>query len=134
MARSYSVRVVALILRLDGKWLDNLLSRFHLPGVSRSRQGVERGISEDGLLAIELCRILNLELGVSIARSVAIVDTGVHGGEGDMRFSTPSGLTLSMDLSGVRRRLRERTLDAVEAAPVTRRGRPPRSPSVPEPA
>ena len=127
MARTFSVRVVALVLRLEPKWLDNLLSRYHLPGVDRTRQGVERRVSEEGLLAVEGCRILNLELGVSVPRAVAIVHTAVPGGAREMRFTTPSGLTLSMDLHGVRRRLLERILDAVESAPVTRRGRPPRS-------
>ena len=127
MARTYSARVIALSLGLDGKWLDNLLSRHPMRGVARSRQGVERRISEEGLLAIEVCRILNLELGVSLHQSVAIAGSAIPEGDAvEMRFATPSGLTVTLALDGVRRRLRERLLDAVEAAPHAPRGRPPR--------
>lgn len=128
MARTYSVRVVALVLRLDDKWLDNLLSRFPLRGVRRSRQGVERRVSEEGLVAIELCRILGIELGVPLHRSVAIAEAALEGGAPEMRFTTPSGLILTMDLEALRERLRGRILDAVEAAPAIRRGRPRRAP------
>lgn len=133
MSRTYSVRVAALLLRLDNKWLDNLLSRFLLRGVHRSRQGVERRVSEEGLLAIELCRILNIELGVSLHRSVVIAETALQGGGTGIHYRTPSGLTLSMDRDELQRRLRERIVDAVEASPVIRRGRPPRRVSRGEP-
>ena len=72
MSRSYNARITALITGVQLTWLDNLLSRHNLPGVSRSRQGIDRRISEEGMLAVELCRILNLELGISLTHAVEI--------------------------------------------------------------
>jgi hypothetical protein len=125
MARSYNARITALITGVHPKWLDNLLSRYHLPGVAQSRQGVERRISDEGLLAIELCRILNLELGVSVAQAATIARGCMRdAAEVELRFATPSGLALSLSLSATRARLRERTMEAVEMVAAAPRGRP----------
>ena len=128
MLRSYTVRSVALALGLPSKWIDNLLSRHTLPGVERSRQGVERRVSDDGLLAIELARILNLELGVSTERAAEIAREAMSlRTPGVMKFSTSSGLSLHFPVADIERRLRERMIDALEATARRRRGRPPRS-------
>ena len=125
MLRTYSPRISALITGADPKWLDNLLSRHDLPGVSRARRGVERRITEDGLLAIELCRILNLELGVSVQQAATIVSAcNVFPGEDVFQFRTASGLMLQLPILETRSRLRERTIEAVEMVAAVRRGRP----------
>ena len=123
--RSYSARITALITGVPLKWLDNLLSRHHLPGVNGGRQGLARRISDDGILAVEICRILNLELGISLHQSAEIASVclrSVH--DSEWRYSTPSGLTLSLSIPAARARLRERTMDAVEMVADTPRGRP----------
>lgn len=130
MPRTYTVRTVALALGVSTRWADNLLSRHALPGVERRRQGVERRITDEGLLATEVCRILNLELGVSIERAAEIARDVMNsgGGGGETIFSTPSGLTLRFSVSDLVRRLRERMIDALEATARLPRGRPPISP------
>ena len=128
MARSYTVSTIAFALGVPRKWADNLLSRHALPGVDRSRQGVERRVTDDGLLAIEVARILNLELGVSMERAAAIARDAMSSRTPDgMRFSTSSGLSLHFPVVEIERRLRERMMDALEATTRKRRGRPPRS-------
>ena len=125
MSRSYSARITALITDTKPKWLDNLLSRHELPGVSRSRQGVERRISDEGLLAVELCRILNLELGVSLAQAVGISAQCLRDASASvLRYMTPSGLALTLSIVATRARLRDRTMDAVEMVAAVPRGRP----------
>ncbi|MGH7636279.1 MAG: hypothetical protein ACREOK_01405 [Gemmatimonadaceae bacterium] len=125
MARSYNVRIAALITDAPIKWLDNLLSRHHLVGVDRHRQGVERRISDNGLLAVEMCRILALELGLSLRQAVAITNDCLRGELGDeLRYAMPSGLTLHFPLGATRARLRDRTREAVEMVAMARRGRP----------
>lgn len=128
MARSYTVKAVALALGVPSKWTDNLLSRHALPGVERSRQGVERRVSDEGLLAIELARILNLELGVSLERAAAIARDMVNSRTAsEMGFATPSGLSLHFPVAEIEQRLRQRMMDALEATARVPRGRPPRS-------
>ena len=125
MARSYGARITALITGVQTKWLDNLLSRHELPGVSRGRQGVARRISDPGLLAVELCRILNLELGVSLAQAAEIATQCLRSSSDvELRYATPSGLLLSLSLPAARDRLRARTTEAIEMVADTRRGRP----------
>ena len=128
MARSYTVKAVALALGVQSKWTDNLLSRHAIPGVERSRQGIERRVTDDGLLAIELIRILNLELGVSMERAAGIAREAMKSSAPvGMSFVTSSGLSLHFPVADIERRLRERMMDALEATARRRRGRPPRS-------
>lgn len=126
MSRAYTVAVTALIVGVDAKWLDNLLSRHQLPGVNKRRQGVQRSITEIGLLAIESCRVLNLELGVSLSRAAAITMAALDAKEPEvLRVETESGLVITWSLVAARQRLRARIPDAVEQVPMLARGRPP---------
>jgi hypothetical protein len=124
MPRSYSTRLIALTTGADYRWLDNLLSRHDLPGVSRTERGVERRISDDGVLTIELVRILNIELGVSVAAAVGIsrVIQGPPAKRGEYR--TVSGLVLTLPLDDIRQRLRARLAEATEFIANVPRGRP----------
>lgn len=124
MARSYNAKLVALTIGVQAKWLDNLLSHSNLPGVARGRQGVERRITDVGLLAIELVRIATSELGIPLARAVEIAAVVVTSPTGERHFSTSSGASIHFPLAHIDRRLRERMLDAIEAVPRMRRGRP----------
>ena len=127
MPRTYNARITGLIVGVQPKWLDNLLSRYDLPGVARSRQGVERRLTDDGILAVELCRILNLELGLSLAQSATIASQCVRDvGAGELRHTTASGLVVSLPLPVTRVRLRDRAMEAVDMVAAARRGRPPR--------
>jgi hypothetical protein len=128
MPRSYSVRVAALTMGVDSKWIDNMLSRHQLPGISRQRRGIERRIDDEGLMAIELMRILNLELGISIAGAVAITATMMAPNSAGI-YRTPSGLTLQVPLSELEARLRTRLDDALESVARVPRGRPRSAPN-----
>jgi hypothetical protein len=107
--------------------MDNLLSHHALPGVSRSKQGVERQVTDDGLLAIVMTRMLTIELGIPLSRAAAISRTTVASrSESPMRFVTESGITVVFPLAAIELRLRERMIEAVEAIGRVPRGRPPR--------
>ena len=125
--RSYSVRLIALAIGVPYKWLDNLLSRHSLPGIQRARQGIERRITDEGALGIELCRILNLELGVSLERAVAIAGESLASRTGDaFQYVTPGGLALHLPFAPLEQRLRTRIAEAVESVAQVPRGRPAR--------
>lgn len=131
MPRSYDVKVVALTVDAPVKWIDNLLSHHAIPGVERARQGVERRINDDGLLAIESVRLLVAEFGLPVGKAAALIRAAFHErvGSSQLRIVTASGIAIEIPSDDIARRLRERVVDAIEAVPRVRRGRPPaRSP------
>jgi phospholipid N-methyltransferase len=125
MARSYNVRLVALTLECDPKWVDNLLSHHPLPGVYQSRQGVERRVSDEGLVAIEATRMLACELGLPLAKAVAITSEAMRRrAEIETGVVTTSGIALSLPFASLESRIRARLLEAIEALGRVQRGRP----------
>jgi hypothetical protein len=109
----------------DIRWVDNLLSRHDLPGILRGRQGVQRSISDQGLLAIELTRLLSQKLGLSVGQSVAIARS-VLGARlsGSVRVEIAPALSLVVDLPVLEERLRAQVLQAMESVSRVPRGRP----------
>jgi hypothetical protein len=113
------------------KWVDNLLSHYELPGITRSRQGVARRITDEGLLAVESTRLLTTELGVPVAHAATIAAAAVQSRQdAQMRFLTASGVAIVFPVEDMQRRLHERVLDAVDGVASIRRGRPPRKPVI----
>lgn len=125
MARAYSVRTTALALGVPPKWVDNVLSHYDIPGVASQRQGIEREVGDLGVLVLELIRVLNYELGIPIPRAV-IIAIGIAA-DANARFVSPSGAEIRFSRTAIEVRLREQLIDAIEATPRMRRGRPPKS-------
>jgi hypothetical protein len=121
--RSYDVRVVALAIEAPDKWLDNLLSHHDVPGCEGSRQGISRRISDLGVLAIAVIRLLTVDAAIPVAHAVALVrEAATDGGIGPLR--TSSGLTIELP-PGFVAALQEHLRDAMQSAPRHARGRPP---------
>jgi hypothetical protein len=124
--RAYTSKTVALALRVPDKWVDNLLSHYSLPGVERGRQGVDRRISDTGVLAIQIVRLLSAELSLSVGRATELAADALRSRDGaTFALSTPSGIALVLPLLKLEQQLRERIVEAVETVAETRRGRPP---------
>jgi hypothetical protein len=121
----YTVTVTAFALGVSEKWLDNLLSHSQLPGVIRERQGINRTITEHGVLAIELVRILGEEMGMSVAAAETVVRAALSSTETEPTFRTASGVEIHFPAESLARSLRDRLRDALEAVPRRKRGRPP---------
>lgn len=129
MARSYDARVIALTTGQTLKWVDNLLSHHQFPGVIQGRQGVQRRISDDGLLAIEMARMLTMDLGVPLARAAVLVRGAIASRDArEIRVAVGVGLTVVFELDAIERRLRERVTEALESVARVPRGRPPLAP------
>jgi hypothetical protein len=127
MPRSYSAKLIALTVGASLKWVDNLLSHHSLPGVSRGKQGVERQVTDEGLLAIEMTRMLTSELGVPLGRAAGIASTVLAShSESPPRFVTQSGIAVVFPRAAIELRLRGRVIEAVEGVGRVPRGRPPR--------
>ena len=128
MARAYSVRFAAVTLGVQHKWLDNLLSRYDVPGVTGGTQGVSREIVAEGLLAIELVRALVHDFSVPLAKAAEMVAQATISPDGaDFVITSPSGLRISLSRSDAEARIRAQMFDAIEATVHVRRGRPPRN-------
>ena len=125
MLRSYTVRLVALTLDCDPKWIDNLLSHHAVPGVHRGRRGVERRVSDDAIVVIEAARILSSELGVPLSKAIALaVAASRQRGTSPHGVVSTSGISIVLPFADIEARLRHRIVDAVEALGRIRRGRP----------
>jgi hypothetical protein len=123
--RTYTVKLAALTVHAPYRWVDTLLSRHPLPGVAKTRQGIERRVTDEGLLAIELCRMLNLELGVSLEASSHIARDALAARSDDAAVHmTASGLSLTFPIRNIERRLRDSLADAIESIAHVPRGRP----------
>ena len=130
MRRAYDVRTVAVATTTSAKWIDNVLSHYSLPGVLGGRQGVARQVSDLGILAIELTRLLVNNADMAMARAVALVDRVLAARDGNVvSLELASGISIQLDLGAIERELRQRIVDAMESVAPVRRGRPRRSPS-----
>jgi hypothetical protein len=126
MARAYTVGTVALALNVPGKWIDNVLSHHPVAGVTQRRQGVARKVSPEGMLQLSLAIILIEDLEIPTAPALRLAESM---SDADGNLQTASGLRINIDLPAIRAALESRLAQAVEIAPVPRRGRPPQSAS-----
>src|SRR6266550_7980746 len=121
MARIYTITTAALTLGTSMKWLDNVLSHNRVSGVAQQRQGVSRRLTVEGLVGLAVAILLVRELGLPIAKAIAVAENLA---KNDGRYVAPQGLMLTLDLPSFRGDLLERLENAVEIAPVPKRGRP----------
>lgn len=124
MPRAYTVATAALALGMPIKWVDNVLSHNRVPGIRQERQGISRRLSIEGLLVLGLTAVLIHELGLSTAKAIIVAD-GIAKGSG--RYPAGEGLSIEIDIAAFRASLLEKLENAVEIAPIPRRGRPPAS-------
>lgn len=118
--------MAALTIGAPVKWVDNLLSHFHLTGVTRRARGFTRLIDEDGLLVLAVTRLLQDQLGIPLPQATRValeIVSRPRETQGEYRASR---VTLRIALTDLERELQERLRDAAEAVAHVRRGRPPR--------
>ena len=124
MARAYTIATAALALGTSVKWLDNVLSHNRVLGVTQERQGIARRLTVEALLVLALVVLLIQELGLPTSKAITLAEDLLSN---DGRYSAQQGLNLGLDLSSFRVQLLEKLENAVEIAPVPKRGRPPRN-------
>jgi hypothetical protein len=122
--RAYTVAAAAVTLGMSTKWIDNVLSHHTVPGVARSRQGVSRRLTPQAILSLEIAIRLSNALSIPVARSLELAARLVRE-RGEL--SAGKGLTLALDIEVIQAELAERLANAVEIAPLPRRGRPSKS-------
>ena|SRR5437868_15528225 len=124
MPRAYTVATAALTLGVSFKWVDNTLSHHSINGVVQEKQGVSRQLTIDALLTLSITLLLSAELGSSVRNAIGIAEK-IIAQRGVLILV--QGLRIELDLDAFRGQLLSRLEHAVEAAPLPRRGRPPKS-------
>jgi hypothetical protein len=121
MPRAYTVATAALALGVPAKWIDNVLSHNKVLGIRQDRQGVARHLSIDGLAILGLTILLISELGLPTVKAIGVAESLVNT---NGRHAAPQGLSVQINLAVFQAGLLERLENAVEIAPIPRRGRP----------
>jgi hypothetical protein len=120
--RSYSVAISSLAIGSPHKWLDNLLSHFPIPEVASERRGVARRVPHSALVRLALSRELHVELGLGVRDALALAGELLSSADGAV--SRGGHLRVTCDRLALERRVGDRLRDALESAPMPRRGRP----------
>jgi hypothetical protein len=123
--RGYDVAVASLAIDAPTKWTDNVLSQHDVPGVVAARRGVTRRITRAALLHLALTRELHVGLGMGVRDALSFAHELLALDAADMSLARAS-LRLGCDHVLLERTLDQRLREALESAPVPRRGRPPR--------
>jgi hypothetical protein len=123
--KTLSTNASATALGVDRKTLDNVLAREGRSLIGAGSRGRSRRISIDMLERIAVALILNRDLGVSIAKGLALAEKVVDSPSSQVNVGSLS--TLTFDLPRLRKAL-ERSIDeTLEGVAERIRGRPPRS-------
>jgi hypothetical protein len=122
MPRAYTVATAALAIGVPIKWVDNILSHNKLIGIRQQRQGIARHLGIEGLVVLALTALLIDQLGLPTTKAISVA-TEIMKGSG--RYVREPGLSIEIDLASFQADLLQRLENAVEIAPVPRRGRPP---------
>ena len=124
MPRAYTIATAALALGMPIKWLDNTLSHHKVLGIHQQRQGVARRLTIDGLLALAVAIVLIKDIAIPLLSALQIADELVRN---NGRYTSAQGVDIQLNLETLKARLFERLENAVEIAPVPKRGRPPKN-------
>ena len=128
--RGYSVATAALALKVEPKWLDNLLSQNRVPGVAQAGQGVQRRIQPEAIYLIATAHALNRDFQIPVGAALRLAQA-LWAKPGDREPEAPSGivqgdLAVSVNRAELRQRMATALAEALEIAPRPRRGRPPK--------
>ena len=122
--RAYTVAAAAVTLGVSPKWVDNALSHHPIPGVSRKSQGVARRLSPSAVTTLEIALRLGRLISVPLARGLDLAQQAVENGDRAARLELSTAISIVVDVPAITSETAVRLAEAVEIAPVPRRGRP----------
>ena len=120
--RAYSTAVAARALQVDRRWLDSIVVQHRIEGVKRDRQGVSRTFDPTAVLTIAVAVALIDALDMPVASALRLATALLR--ESGQHAPVP-GVTLHVDVIALEQTVSARLVEAVEAHPLPRRGRPP---------
>jgi hypothetical protein len=122
--RSYDVAMASLAINAPLKWTDNAISQHDVANIVTTRRGIARRIPHTALLHLALARQLHVTLGMSVRDALELARELLSA---DETTGARRGLVhIACDRAELERTLDLRLREALESAPVPRRGRPPR--------
>ena len=122
--RAYTVAATAVALEVSSKWVDNVLSHHHVPGVHQARQGIARRVTPAALLVLDITLSLVRSLGVPLPQALETAQRLVGAREGGIPLSGTASIQIRADVESLTNDLNARLERAVEMTPTPRRGRP----------
>ena len=129
--RSYHIDIARHATDAERKWIDNLLSHFHIPGVERTQRGSPRRITATGIAHIALIRVIALELDTTLRSPVAFADALMRAELGELQVFP--GFSFKFDRASFESAVDARIAEAVESVVPAKRGRPPARGAHPSP-
>ena len=124
MPRFYHIDLAQHVVGTDARWIDNLISRFVLPGIEGSGRGASRRLTEIGIQHIALIWSLTRDLGLPISAAVAAAQSLLSAGA-DAGLRAGPWLRVTFNRDEFVRHVDALIADGVESITPTRRGRPP---------
>lgn len=124
MPRFYHVDLAQHVAGADARWVDNLISRFAIPGVEGNGRGASRRLTLTAVQHIALVRSLTTSLGLPLTQAVATAQS-LLASPVRAEVSVGRWLRIVFDREEFLQYVDELIADGVEAMTPTRRGRPP---------
>jgi len=121
--RAYTVAAAAVSLGIAPKTLDNILIRYEVAGVSRTRQGISRRLSTRSVLTLDIALRLSRSAPMPLGTALSLASIALEHSHSSIELE--KGITLTFDLRLLASDLDVRLAEAVEVSPAPRRGRPP---------
>ncbi len=109
---------------MSPKWVDNALSHHPVPGASKKSQGVARRLSPIVVTTLEIALQLGRLLSVPLARGLDLAQLALKNGDGTATLELSTAISIVVDVTAITSETAARLAEAVEIAPVPRRGRP----------
>jgi hypothetical protein len=125
LSRSYHVDVARHAADAEARWVDNLVSRFAIPGIDSEGQGTSRRISSLGIYHVALVSRLVRALGIALEPASALATRLMATPAGDP-ILVMGELELRFDRAAFVASVDARIAEAVESVVPPKRGRPPR--------
>jgi hypothetical protein len=127
LPRFYHIDLAQHVAGADARWVDNLLSRFALPGVDGAGRGSSRRLTATAIQHIALVRSLTDGLGLSTSAAVSLAGSLLSGSV-DADLAAGPWLRVAFRREEFLRHVDALIADGVESIAPTRRGRPPTMP------
>jgi len=125
LPRAYHIDLAQHVAGADARWVDNLISRFSLPGVETAGRGAARRLTAIGIQHVALIRSLTVDLGLALTAAVALARTLLSTSDDD--WSAGPWVSLEFRRTEFVRHIDALIADGVESITPVRRGRPPGS-------
>jgi len=122
--RTYTVVTTAVALGVSSKWVDNVLSHHHVPGVHQARQGIARRVTPGALLILDIALRLVRSLGVPLPLALETAHHLIGASGGGIELRDATSIQIKADVKTLTDDLNTKLERAVEMSPTPRRGRP----------